>query len=122
MRFGNRAGLMDPEALRRDLGLIAVPTESIGDAHGFHGNLLLVRNALVEVVHHLHLPGLEPRGVLITDLQMAGQPLRVISTHRGLLPRSRARQTRALMEKLAILDDRPAFLMGDVNECRLDQR
>ena len=122
MRFGNRAGLMDLEALRRDLGLIAVPTESTGDAHGFHGNLLLVRNALVEVVHHLHLPGFEPRGALMTDLQIAGQPLRVISAHLGLLPRSRARQTRALMDKLATLDDRPALLMGDLNEWRLDKR
>lgn len=120
MRFGNRAGLMNLEALRRDLGLIAVPTESVGDAHGFHGNLLLVRNALVEVVHHLHLPGFEPRGALMADLQIAGQPLRVISAHLGLLPRSRARQTRALMEKLATLDDRPALLMGDLNEWRLD--
>lgn len=122
MRFGNRAGLMDLEALRRDLGPIAVPIENTSDAHGFHGNLLLVRNALVEVVHHLHLPGLEPRGALMADLTIAGQPLRVISAHLGLLPRSRARQTRALMDKLATLDDRPALLMGDLNEWRLDSR
>jgi endonuclease/exonuclease/phosphatase family metal-dependent hydrolase len=121
-RFGKRAGLLDLEALRRDIGLIAVPTESIGDTHGFHGNLLLVRNALVEVVHHLHLPGFEPRGALMTDLQIAGQPLRVISAHLGLLPRSRTRQIRELMAKLKTLDDRPALLMGDFNEWRLDAR
>jgi endonuclease/exonuclease/phosphatase family metal-dependent hydrolase len=122
MRFGSRTGLMDLEALRRDLGLIAVPIESVGDAHGFHGNLLLVRNALVEVVHHLHLPGFEPRGALMADLTIAGQPLRVISAHLGLLLRSRARQTRALMDKLATLDDRPALLMGDLNEWRQGAR
>jgi endonuclease/exonuclease/phosphatase family metal-dependent hydrolase len=121
-RFGKRAGLLDLEALRHDIGLIAVPTESVGDAHGFHGNLLLVRNALVEVVHHLHLPGFEPRGALMTDLQIAGQPLRVISAHLGLLPRSRTRQIRDLMTKLKTLDDRPALLMGDLNEWRLDPR
>lgn len=122
MRFGNRAGLMDLDALRRDLGLIAVPTESVGGAHGFHGNLLLVRNALVEVVHHLHLPGFEPRGALVADLQISGQPLRVVSAHLGLLPRSRAQQTRTLMDKLSTLDDRPTLLMGDLNEWRLDSR
>jgi endonuclease/exonuclease/phosphatase family metal-dependent hydrolase len=122
LRFGKRAGLLDLEALRRDMGLIAVPTESVGDAHGFHGNLLLVRNGLVEVVHHLHLPGFEPRGALMTDLQIAGQPLRVISAHLGLLPRSRTRQIRDLMAKLKTLDDRPALLMGDLNEWRLDAR
>jgi endonuclease/exonuclease/phosphatase family metal-dependent hydrolase len=122
MRFGKRAGLLDLEAMRRDLGLIAVPTESVGDAHGFHGNLLLVRSALVEVVHHLHLPGFEPRGALMADLKIAGQPLRVISAHLGLLPSSRDRQIRALMKKLSTLDDRPALLMGDLNEWRKDAR
>jgi endonuclease/exonuclease/phosphatase family metal-dependent hydrolase len=117
-RFGNRAGLMNLEALRHDLGLIAVPTQSVADAHGFHGNLLLVRNALVEVVHHLQLPGFEPRGALITDITIQGQPLRVISAHLGLLARSRVRQIRAIMEKLGTLDDRPALLMGDLNEWR----
>ena len=122
-RFGSRAGLMNLEALRHDLGLIPVPVQPLRqEGHGFHGNLVLVRNALVEVVHHLHLPGLEPRGALMADLQIAGQPLRVISAHLGLLPGSRARQTRALMDKLASLDDRPALLMGDLNEWRRDER
>lgn len=122
LRFGNRAGLLDLDALRRDLGLIAVPIDTKGDAHGFHGNLLLVRNALVEVVHHLHLPGLEPRGALMADLEIEGQPIRVISAHLGLLARSRASQIRAIMEKLGTLDNRPALLMGDLNEWRQDAR
>jgi endonuclease/exonuclease/phosphatase family metal-dependent hydrolase len=121
-RFGKRTGLLDLKALCRDIGLIAVPTERVGNAHGFHGNLLLVRKALVEVVHHLHLPGFEPRGALMTDLQIAGQPLRVISAHLGLLPQSRTRQIRDLMTKLKTLDDRPALLMGDLNEWRLGAR
>ena len=120
MRFGNREGLLDLEALRRDLGLIAVPVDSVRDAHGFHGNLLLVRNALVQQVHHLILPGLEPRGALINDLQIAGQPLRVVSTHLGLLAGSRRQQARAILDKLSTLDARPVLLMGDLNEWRHD--
>lgn len=122
MRYGNRAGLMDLDAMRRELGLIAVPTESVREAHGFHGNLLFVRDALVEVVHHLHLPGFEPRGALMADLSVAGQPLRVISAHLGLLRRSRAGQVRALMQKLSTLDARPVLLMGDLNEWRMKGR
>ena len=118
LRFGTRAGLLDLDRLRRDLGLIAVPTESTGPSHGFHGNLLLVRNGLVQVVHHLNLPGLEPRGALMVDLEIDGRPLRVVSAHLGLLARSRARQTAAIMDKLATLDNRPALLMGDLNEWR----
>ncbi len=45
-----------------DTDRIAVPLEDVGDAHGSHGNLLLVRNALVQQVHQLILPGVEPRG------------------------------------------------------------
>ena len=78
LRFGTRDGLLDLDVMRHDLGLIPVPIESMGRSHGFHGNLLLVRNALVEEVHHLHLPGLEPRGALMADLRIAGQPLRVV--------------------------------------------
>ena len=122
MRFGNREGLLDLEALRRDLGLIAVPVATVRDAHGFHGNLLLVRNGLVQQVHHLILPGLEPRGALINDLQIAGQSLRVVSTHLGLLPASRRLQARAILDKLSTLDARPILLMGDLNEWRHDAR
>ena len=122
MRFGNREGLLDLEALRRDLGLIAVPVDSVRDAHGFHGNLLMVRNGLVQQVHHLILPGLEPRGALISDLQIAGQLLRVVSTHLGLLAGSRRQQARAILDKLSTLDARPILLMGDLNEWRHDAR
>lgn len=122
MRFGNRSGLLDLEALRRELGLIAVPVDSVHKAHGFHGNLLMVRNGLVQQVHHLSLPGLEPRGALISDLTIAEQPLRVVSTHLGLLPSSRKLQTRALLNKLSTLDGRPTLLLGDLNEWRNDAR
>ena len=117
-RFGTRTGLLDLERMRRDLGLIAVPLDGVGDAHGWHGNLLLVRNALVHEVHQLILPGFEPRGALVTDMEINGQPLRVVNAHLGLLPGSRAAQARALIAKLGRLDARPTLLMGDLNEWR----
>ena len=117
-RFGTRTGLLDLESIRRDLGLIAVPLDGVGAAHGWHGNLLLVRNALVHEVHQLILPGFEPRGALVTDMLIDGQPLRVVNAHLGLLPGSRAAQARALIAKLGRLDARPTLLMGDLNEWR----
>ncbi len=117
-RFGTRTGLLDLESLRRDLGLIAVPLERAGAAHGWHGNLLFVRNALVQEVHQLRLPGLEPRGALVTDLVIAGQPLRIVNAHLGLLPASRAAQARALIDKISQLEGRPTLLLGDLNEWR----
>ena len=118
-RFGPRKGLLDLDSIRRDLGLIAVPLDGVGDAHGWHGNLLLVRNALVQEVHQVILPGLEPRGAMVTDLVIAGQPLRIVNAHLGLLPKSRAAQVRALIARIGQLDCRPTLLMGDLNEWRV---
>jgi endonuclease/exonuclease/phosphatase family metal-dependent hydrolase len=117
-RFGTRTGLLDLDQIRRDLGLIAVPLDDVGDAHGWHGNLLLVRNALVQEVHKLILPGLEPRGALVTDVMIAGQPLRVVNAHLGLLSASRLAQARALLDKIDGLEGRPTLIMGDLNEWR----
>ena len=119
-RFGTRTGLLDLDSIRRDLGLIAVPLDGVGGAHGWHGNLLLVRNALVQEVHQVTLPGLEPRGAMVTDMMIAGQPLRVVNAHLGLLSASRLAQARALMDKIAGLAGRPTLLMGDLNEWRID--
>jgi endonuclease/exonuclease/phosphatase family metal-dependent hydrolase len=117
-RFGTRTGLLDLDQIRRDLGLIAVPLDGVGAAHGWHGNLLLVRNALVQEVHQLILPGLEPRGAMVTDMMIAGQPLRIVNAHLGLLSASRAVQARALIDKITALEGRPTLLMGDLNEWR----
>ena len=114
-RFGTRKGLLDLTSLQRDLGLFAVPLAGVGAAHGWHGNLLLLRGALVQEVHQLILPGFEPRGAMVTDLIFAGQPLRIVNAHLGLLPASRSAQAQAMMDKLATLADRPTVLLGDLN-------
>jgi endonuclease/exonuclease/phosphatase family metal-dependent hydrolase len=115
-RFGTRTGLLNLDHLREDQGLVPVPVEGARAAHGWHGNLILARDALVETVHKLVLPGLEPRGALLADLVVRG--VRVIAAHLGLLPASRAAQTRALLDRLDTLDRRPTLLMGDMNEWR----
>lgn len=117
-RFGTRRGLLDLDSIRHDLGLIPVPLESSGPAHGWHGNVLLVRDALVHDVHQLDLPGLEPRGAMVTDLMIGNHPLRVVNAHLGLLARARTLQARALLQKLTLLPERPTLLMGDLNEWR----
>ncbi len=119
-RFGDRAGLLDLAALKRESGLEPVEIEGrMGLAHGWHGNLLLVRGGEVEEVRKVVLPGFEPRGALMTDLVVKGSPIRVIAAHLGLLPGSRASQTRTLLELLDTLEPRPTLLMGDLNEWRV---
>lgn len=121
-RFGDRAGLLDLGLLREMTGLAPVPTGKAGPAHGWHGNLLLTRNAAIEAVRPLRLPGLEPRGALVADLQHAGRPLRVIAAHLGLLKASRLMQSRALVRALEDeADGRSTLLMGDLNEWRVSR-
>ncbi|MGP3697561.1 endonuclease/exonuclease/phosphatase family protein [Rhodobacter sp. NSM] len=117
-RFGDRAGLLDLDHLREETGLVPVKVEGRGRAHGWHGNLLLVRDAKVEEVQKVVLPSFEPRGALMIDLIIRERPLRVVAAHLGLLPGSRAAQTRHLLERIEAGRPRPTLLMGDLNEWR----
>jgi endonuclease/exonuclease/phosphatase family metal-dependent hydrolase len=121
MRIGSRQGLLDLAALERATELTPVHTESIGSSHGWHGNLILARNRVVESVKRIRLPGLEPRGALIVDLELKGVKLRIIAAHFGLLRRSRSLQASALIEATHSVI-RPTILMGDLNEWRVGTR
>ncbi len=120
-RFGDRKGVLDPDMLRNDTGLMPVAlTNRLGArAHGWHGNLLLLRGAEVEDARAVTLPGLEPRGAIIADIRINGQPLRVIAAHLGLLHQSRLLQARFLSKAIEEGDGRPTLVMGDFNEWRL---
>jgi len=63
--------------------------------------------------------GFEPRGAVISDLDLPGGPLRVVGVHLGLIRASRRRQLTALLETLAGLDSRPTVIAGDFNEWSL---
>ena len=70
-RFGDRAGLLDLPRLARDTGLVPVPVTNGHRGHGWHGNVVLVREGAVKHLHQIALPGLEPRGALVVDIDLA---------------------------------------------------
>ncbi len=117
-RWGDRAGLLDLEHVRSQCGLVPVLPDTPGPSHGWHGNLLFVREAEIGAIHPVALPGFEPRGALMADLSLRGQPLRVVGMHLGLLPASRRAQCHAIIDRLSRLPPRPTLLMGDMNEWR----
>lgn len=121
-RFGDRAGLLDMETLKRECGLVPVPLAVSQGGHGWHGNVVLYRQGVVAAAHQLDLPGLEPRGAVVVDLDLPTGPLRIIAAHLGLLRRSRARQVDTLLSAAEPDDGRPVLLMGDFNEWRLGSR
>lgn len=122
-RFGERTGLLDLARLERDCGLLPVSISAGTKAHGWHGNVVLFKEGLVRDVHTMTLPGLEPRGALVVELELKrGGTLRIIAAHFGLLRHSRAQQVKVLVELMADKSDTPTILLGDLNEWRLGDR
>ena len=119
-RFGERTGLLDLDWLERETGLCRVPLAISAQAHGFHGNTLLFRQGLVRALNPVKLPGLEPRGALVTELELKnGHALRIIAAHFGLFRHSRRRQAERILQIMEEGRDCPTLLVGDLNEWRL---
>jgi len=121
-RFGDRAGLLDLAEIERTAGLVPVKVTNRHSGHGWHGNLVLVREGAVRDLRQIRLPGLEPRGALVVDVDLTSGPVRVVAAHLGLLRHSRLLQVEALLEHSGETTDRPVVLMGDMNEWRLRRR
>ncbi|WP_370931451.1 endonuclease/exonuclease/phosphatase family protein [Bartonella sp. DGB1] len=118
-RFGNKKGLLDLKYLEQITGLKTAPIiTKKPNSHGWHGNLLLFRRFKLAYLQQITLPKIEPRGALITELQINNKNLLVISAHLGLLKKTRIKQIKYLMEILAKYPSRPVILLGDFNEWR----
>ncbi|SMC59081.1 endonuclease/exonuclease/phosphatase family protein [Rhizobium sp. RU36D] len=122
MRFGERAGLLDLPRLRQETGLAPIPVTVAAKpkSHGWRGNVLLFKQGVLRDVHQVALPGLEPRGALVAEIDLDnGKALRVIAAHLGLMRRSRRQQADTLVDIIGMREDCPTVLMGDFNEWRL---
>ncbi|WP_246513858.1 endonuclease/exonuclease/phosphatase family protein [Neoroseomonas soli] len=117
-RFGRRHGLLDMAGVERRTGLALLPLSLDPDGHGWRGNALLVRGVRAMRLRRLTLPGGEPRGAVMADLDLPSGPLRIVSAHLGLLRRNRLRQAEAILAALAEAEDIPTVMLGDLNEWR----
>jgi endonuclease/exonuclease/phosphatase family metal-dependent hydrolase len=121
-RFGRRIGLLDTKLLERQTGLVPLPISDLQDGLGWHGNAILVRPGTRARLRRLALPGAEPRGAVVADLDLRHGPLRLVAAHFGLLPRCRRRQATAILAALTEADPMPTVLCGDLNEWNRGQR
>ncbi|MEO9337278.1 endonuclease/exonuclease/phosphatase family protein [Mesorhizobium sp. SB112] len=122
-RFGEREGLLNMARLERETGLVPVPISGNVKGHGWHGNVLLFKQGVVRDVHQIKLPGLEPRGAIVAEIDLEeGSVIRIIAAHLGLLRRSRAQQARVMMDIIDSREEKPTLLLGDLNEWRLGDR
>ena len=125
MRFGEKGGLLDLVQLKDRTGLVPVelPVKRSSASHGWHGNVVLVRDGVGALATGISLPGLEPRGAVTVDIDIPGcQGLRVVAAHLGLLKRSRKRQVELLSRIVETAGDRAVLIMGDLNEWRRGKR
>ncbi|EJF89561.1 hypothetical protein ME1_00331 [Bartonella vinsonii subsp. arupensis OK-94-513] len=119
-RFGERVGLIDLQLLKTETGLIRVPINPMSShGHGWHGNALFMRKGRVRDILQVTLPGIEPRGAVIVELEMDAGLIRVIAAHFGLLRHSRNQQTKMLLALLQKRPLMPTLLIGDFNEWRV---
>ncbi|WP_426955872.1 endonuclease/exonuclease/phosphatase family protein [Muricoccus radiodurans] len=121
-RFGRRLGLLDMVDIERRTGLRLVPLSTTPGGQGWHGNALLVRIGTVTSARRLNLPGGEPRGAVMAELELPAGRLRLIGAHLGLLKRHREGQAAAILDALADGTDAPAMVLGDLNEWRPRRR
>ena len=120
LRFGTRASVLPPFLIDSHTDYVAVPLDVQHDSMGWHGNAILVKRGIT-VEHHdiIHIPCLEPRGVVAARLAIAGKRLSVFGMHLDLSGLWRVRQARAIA---ALADtarqEHATVLMGDLNEWR----
>lgn len=112
-----------PAALPHDMaeaeGWRILPFGAPGGSLGWHGNAMLARPDVgLRGTTHLELPGLEPRGAILAELDTAIGPLRVIGLHLGLVRRYRQLQLAAILRHLDRAAPMPTVLAGDFNEWR----
>ena len=109
---------MQLEYLAKSLGMSSVPGLRIVRHTGEYGNAILTRLPIKEIRRHdLSYSWCAPRGAVDIELDLNGQPLRVIATHLGLRRSERRFQWRRLMVAIAEGSmEMPTIVLGDMNE------
>ncbi len=119
-RFGKRQSALPAFLIEHHSDYEPVPLDVQLDSMGWHGNAILVREG-IEIADHdiVHIPYLEPRGVVTATLALGERRLSVFGMHLDLSGLWRARQAREIAKLArAHSDMHPTVLTGDLNEWR----
>jgi endonuclease/exonuclease/phosphatase family metal-dependent hydrolase len=120
LRFGTRASVLPRFLIEAHSDYLPVPLDVQGDSMGWHGNAILARRGIAVERHDiLHIPCLEPRGVVTASLRVGEARVTVFGMHLDLSGLWRVRQARAIAALAdAARASGPVVLMGDLNEWR----
>ncbi|NNE89868.1 MAG: metal-dependent hydrolase [Silicimonas sp.] len=115
-RLGSRPAALTRDIVETETDMLPADAGGHEASIGFHGNAVLLAPGLgVKTRHSVHLPGVEPRGALILDIE-GKISMRVVAVHLGLMRSSRRAQLATIRERLTALPDRPTVVLGDFNE------
>ncbi len=113
-RLGDRPSALPRRLIETETDFEVLPAADNDVSLGWHGNAVLLRRGIVATgVERINLPGLEPRGAVRFELDVA-RPVSVVCTHLGLARRHRRRQLQTLAQGLKPTGD--AIILGDFNE------
>ena len=120
LRFGTRASVLPRFLIESHTDYVPVPLDVQHDSMGWHGNAILVKQGITIESHDIvHIPCLEPRGVVTATVGIGGASLSVFGMHLDLSGLWRVRQARAIAALAdAARAEQPTVLMGDINEWR----
>jgi endonuclease/exonuclease/phosphatase family metal-dependent hydrolase len=115
-RLGARPSALPRDGIAGRTGLEPLPVGVNSISIGWHGNAILARpDFRLQGLERLELPGLEPRGAVIADLE-GPRPLRLVAVHLGLFRASRRKQLDAIRAAVLRHPPRPTVVLGDFNE------
>lgn len=119
LRLGPRRAALPRTQLEAETGMRVVDLADNDVSLGSHGNALLVAEGLeVKRARRIPLPGLEPRGAVIAEVEVPrlGGPVHIVGTHLGLLRRWRRLQLATILDHLPDEDEDNCLILGDFNE------
>ena len=116
-RLGQRPTALPPDLIAEHTDLSPLPFALGPQSLGWHGQTILVRRSLnVSAIRRLELPGLEPRGAIMAEVETDRGPIRVVGAHLGLIRRYRLMQLAAIRAALGHRTPMPTAILGDFND------
>lgn len=116
-RLGSRPAALPPGLIADHTDLSPLPYALGPQSLGWHGQTILVRRSLnVSAIRRLELPGLEPRGAIMAEIETEAGPIRVVGAHLALIRRYRLMQFAAIRAALSRRTPMPTAILGDFND------
>ncbi|HQY44869.1 MAG TPA: endonuclease/exonuclease/phosphatase family protein [Paracoccaceae bacterium] len=116
-RLGLRPAALPSAMVEEATGLTLLPFALSTVSLGWHGQTMLIRpNYTPLALKRIALPGLEPRGAILAELETPRGQLRVIGVHLALLSRYRRMQLAAIVAAMSHRAYMPTLIVGDFNE------